>query len=134
MFELLKQFFAKSTEAESFTQQEKEALIELLLMIKFADKTLTAEENDFLVSLLPQIGWDSPVQYDNFIGVVIAKLRDLTSDALISERVEHLVSKIDKPSLLLTLKFSENLALSDGNFSEEEKKIISKIAEAASKR
>ncbi len=134
MLEHLKQFFTKLSETKAFTQQEKEALIELLLIIKYADKTLAAEETEYLVALQAHIGWNSPVQYDNFIGTVTAKIRSLSNEKLVNERVEYLVAKIDTPSLTPTIQFSEDLAKADGEFSDSEKAIVAKIKELAAKR
>ncbi len=78
MLKLLNKLFASSR--NTWTQGQKEALVELLLLGVYADNILTAAEEEFLNGGEAQWQWDSGVSLPCFLQAAIAKIRSVRLD------------------------------------------------------
>ncbi len=57
-------------------QRQREALVDLLLLGMFADRNLTVSEDQRILSLIQEIGWQSYQAPDLYFHSAIAKVRD----------------------------------------------------------
>jgi hypothetical protein len=58
------------------TQKQRESVVELLLLGMFADGSLKASQDQKLLSVISQIGWQSYQTPDLYLQSAIAKARD----------------------------------------------------------
>jgi hypothetical protein len=58
------------------TQKQREAVVDLLLLGMFADGSLKASQDQKLLSVISQIGWQSYQTPDLYLQSAIAKARD----------------------------------------------------------
>src|SRR5260370_190021 len=58
------------------TQRQREALVDLLLLGMFADRNLKVSEDQKILSLIQEIGWQSYQAPDLYFQSAIAKVRD----------------------------------------------------------
>jgi hypothetical protein len=79
------------------TQEQREAVVDLLLLGMFADAPLRESEDQKLLSVIEEIGWESYQTPDLYLQSAIARARDAsdTEDGTkhrlnkISEELEH---------------------------------------------
>jgi hypothetical protein len=60
----------------TMTQKQREAVVDLLLLGMFADGSLKASQDQKLLSVISQIGWQSYQTLDLYLQSAIAKARD----------------------------------------------------------
>lgn len=61
-------------------QQQREAMIDLLIWTMYADKLLALPENDRIDRLTEEMEWDSPTSPTQYLKISIAKIRDVFND------------------------------------------------------
>jgi hypothetical protein len=64
------------THRRTMTQKQREAVVDLLLLGMFADGSLKASQDQKLLSVISQIGWQSYQTPDLYLQSAIAKARD----------------------------------------------------------
>src|SRR5258708_31739064 len=74
-------------------QEQREAVVDLLLLGMFADAPLRVSEDQKLLSVIEEIGWESYQAPDLYLQSAIAKARD----AMDTEGgIKHRLEKIDQ--------------------------------------
>ncbi len=70
-------------------QEQREAVVDLLLLGMFADAPLRVSEDQKLLSVIEEIGWESYQAPDLYLQSAIAKARDAT-DTLRQRALDYL--------------------------------------------
>ena len=112
------------------TQNEREAIIELMMMIMYSDKTLKLSEDEAIKEYASNIKWESPLSLEFYFGKVTPKIRRALSDkedmnALLEDINFRIESEVVKAQVLLVCN---DLAMADAEFSSEEKELVKNIA------
>ena len=129
MIDVFKRILGKeATQAESFTQQQREALLDLLLLGMYADNMLSMAENQFLDDEMEELVWDSPTSPSAYLSAAIHRVRTAEEDiekrnALLQSIKERFGDVHGKQGALLVLK---DLLASDGT-AEQEQKFLTEI-------
>ena len=112
------------------TQNEREAIIELMMTVMYSDKTLKLSEDEAIKEYTSNIKWESPLSLEFFLGKVTPKIRralEETEDmnALLEDINFRIESELVKAQVLLVCN---DLAMADAEFSSEEKELVENIA------
>ncbi|BAY82367.1 hypothetical protein NIES267_18460 [Calothrix parasitica NIES-267] len=112
------------------TQNEREAIIELMMMVMYSDKTLKLSEDEAIKEYISNIKWESPLSLEFFFGKVTPKIRRGLQDrenmnALLEDINFRIESEMVKAQVLLVCN---DLAMADSEFSCEEKELVENIA------
>lgn len=119
---------AAQTQAEPFTQPQREALIDLLLLGMYADNMLSLAENQFFDDEIEELVWDSPTSPGAYLSAAIHRVRSAEEhpekrNALLQSIKERFGDVHGKQGALLVLK---DLLASDGT-AEQEYKFLAEI-------
>ncbi len=123
MIDVFKRILGKeATQAESFTQPQREALLDLLLLGMYADNMLSMAENQFLDDEMEELVWDSPTSPGAYLSAAIHRVRTAEEDiekrnALLQSIKERFGDVHGKQGALLVLK---DLLASDGTAEQEQ--------------
>jgi uncharacterized tellurite resistance protein B-like protein len=112
------------------TQNEREAIIELMMLIMYSDKTLKLAEDEAIKEYTSSVKWESPLSLEFFFGKVTPKVRRALSDkenmnALLEDINFRIESELVKAQVLLVCN---DLAMADAEFSSEEKELLKNIS------
>ena len=112
------------------TQNEREAIIELMMTVMYSDKTLKLSEDEAITEYASNIKWESPLSLEFYFGKVTPKIRRALSDkenmnALLEDINFRIESELVKAQVLL---LCNDLAMADSEFSAEEKELVENIA------
>ena len=112
------------------TQNEREAIIELMMMIMYSDKTLKLTEDEAIKEYTNNIKWESPLSLEFYFGKVTPKIRRALEDkedmnSFLEDINFRIESELVKAQVLLVCN---DLAMADSEFSSEEKELVDNIA------
>ena len=111
-------------------QSQKEAIIELLIMTMYADKSLKLEENEAIMKYIQTLEWQSPMSVEYYLGIATAKVRKALET---SEKTHSFLKDISNRVKTVELKkqvlqICNNLAMADSEISPEEKEFLQRVA------
>jgi hypothetical protein len=114
------------------TQKQREAVVDLLLLGMFADAPLKVSEDQKLVSVIEEIGWDSYQAPDLYLQSAIAKARDtLETEGGTKHRLEKISEELNEPSLRQrALEYLTQFLGVDGAVDAEESKFLELVRAA----
>lgn len=95
---LEKLFGAKNNpeQGDGLQQEEREAIIDLLLYCKFIDNHLSLAEEKILQDETAQFNWESGIDADAYIAAATAKVRKSNTDSRIEkELLEHVGKRLE---------------------------------------
>jgi len=75
--------------SDGLQQQEREAIIDLLLLCMYADNHLSLAESKVLTDKIEAFDWDSPTYIDIYISDSTAKVRRALADSKLEEDLLH---------------------------------------------
>ena len=115
---------------QDVTQNAREAIIELMMMVMYSDKTLKLSEDEAIKEYTNNIKWESPLSLEFYYGKVTPKIRKALADeenmnALLEDINFRIESEIVKAQVLLVCN---DLAMADSDFSSEEKELLTNIS------
>ncbi|AFY56467.1 hypothetical protein Riv7116_4027 [Rivularia sp. PCC 7116] len=116
---------------EDVTQNEREAIIELMMMVMYSDKTLKLTEDEAIKEYASSIEWESPLSLEFYFAKVTPKIRTaLSNDEKMHVFLKDINSRIEtevvKAQVLLVCN---DLAMADAEFSAEEKDLLKNISQ-----
>ncbi len=116
---------------QDVTQNEREAIIELLMLIMYSDKSLKLAEDEAIKEYTDNIKWESPLSLEFYFSKVTPKIRKAVADeenmnALLEEINFRIESELVKAQVLLACN---DLAMADSEFSPEEKELLENISQ-----
>ncbi|MGB6298978.1 MAG: hypothetical protein WBF90_22760 [Rivularia sp. (in: cyanobacteria)] len=115
---------------QDVTQNEREAIIELLMLIMYSDKTIKLAEDEAIKEYTNSIKWESPLSLEFYFGKVTPKIRKALAEqenmnALLEDINFRIESELVKAQVLLVCN---DLAMADSEFSPEEKELLTNIS------
>ncbi|MGB3652933.1 MAG: hypothetical protein WBA41_17190 [Rivularia sp. (in: cyanobacteria)] len=113
------------------TQNEREAIVELMMMVMYSDKTLKLAEDEAIKEYTNSIKWESPLSLEFYFGKVTPKIRTALADkekmnAFLKDVNNRINSEAVKSQVL---KLCNDLAMADAEFSSEEKELLDNISQ-----
>ncbi|HEX3444929.1 MAG TPA: TerB family tellurite resistance protein [Chthoniobacterales bacterium] len=114
------------------TQKQREAVVDLLLLGMFADAPLKVSEDQKLVSVIEEIGWNSYQAPDLYLQSAIARARDtLETQGATKHRLEKIGEELNEPGLRQrALEYLTQFLGVDGAVDAEESKFLELVREA----
>ena len=110
--------------------REHEAVIELLLLVMFADRHITDDELDEIRVISDDSGWESSTfAFDQYLGQAIAKVRAAIAahdtDTLLNDIDARIVSTVLRQSLFSAAR---DVAGVDHDIDPEEESLLGQVA------
>ena len=106
----------KSGSSDGLTQEEREAIVDLLLLGAYTDNRLSLREEKAFDSITGTLNWESPTTLTDYMDASIAKIRGArnnpsATDGLLNKVKERIRSK---PAIARSLKLLHQVFASDG--------------------
>ncbi|KST67325.1 tellurite resistance TerB family protein [Mastigocoleus testarum] len=120
-----------SLSTDKSEQSQKEAIVELLIMTMYADKTLKIEEDEAIKRYIETLEWKSPMSVEYYLGIAIAKVRKaLESPEKIHCFLEDISDRVKTSDLKKqVLQICINLTMSDSEVSTEEREFLQLVSQ-----
>lgn len=117
-------------------QIEREAIIELMLMTMYIDKSLKLSEDEVLNKYLSGISWESPFSIQQFLGLATAKVRNALAD---KDKMKAFLEDINSKFTSSTIKqqafeICGELAIADGNLTQSEREFLDAMGQILKNR
>jgi hypothetical protein len=114
------------------TQEQRQAVVDLLLLGMFADAPLRVSEDKKLLSVIEEIGWESYQAPDLYLQSAIAKARDATdTEGGVRHRLEKIGQELNDAGLRQrALDYLTQFLGVDGAVDAEESKFLELVREA----
>jgi len=126
MLEKLFDFIQKSDSS----QEEREAQIDLMILMMFADQKIAQEERDMLKTETKWITWSNPEYYlDLYIDKTISKVREVVgNEENTATFIQKIAQRLQGDELRqATLETMAEFMRVDGEIAENEKRLLKKI-------
>ncbi len=116
---------------QDVTQNEREAIIELMMMTMYSDKTIKLSEDEVIQEFASSIKWESPLSLEFYFSKVTPKIRTaLENKEKRMNFLKEINSRIESEAIKSqVLKLCNDLAMADSEFSPEEKELIENISQ-----
>ncbi|MBV6625347.1 MAG: tellurite resistance TerB family protein [Rivularia sp. (in: Bacteria)] len=116
---------------QDVTQNEREAIIELMMMIMYSDKNLKLAEDEAIKEYATSIKWESPLSLEFYFGKVTPKIRTaLSNDEKMHVFLKDINTRIESEAVKAqVLLVCNDLAMADAEFSAEEKDLLKNISQ-----
>ena len=137
MLEWIKKLFHIGAEESSdeLNQDQREAIVDLLLLAMYADNKLTFKEDEFFKAETHRFAWDSVLTLDNYIDDATVKVRNALQAAM--DRKEFLASiaaRLSDPNVRdRALELCERLLICDEEGRDQEVVFFREISDALGK-
>jgi Tellurite resistance protein TerB len=130
MFDNVQSFLGMIAQPD-IQQVEREATLELMVMTMYIDKSLKLAEDEVINQYLSSITWESWLPSNKFLGVAIAKVRNaLGSKEKTIALLEDINSRLsDEERKSKALQACRELAIADGELSQEEKDFLETVTQ-----
>ena len=128
--------FVTRVEQREPSQDERECLVQMVLLVSYADGSVGSEETELLEELCNDFSWDSEVPLANFIAKARGRALELLKDrdALVDELVTW-SRRIRDPSFAREVYLlCDTLANRDGRVSDEERAVLQGVIAAFAPR
>jgi hypothetical protein len=108
------------------TQKQREAVVDLLLLGMFADAAVTVNEDQKLLSVIAEIGWESYQTAELYLQSAIAKARDASdSEDATVHRLDRISDELNDGGLRQrALDYLTQFLRADGAVVPEESKFL----------
>ena len=115
---------------QDVSQNEREAIIELMMMTMYSDKTLKLSEDEVIQEYTSSIKWESPLSLDFYFAKITPKIRAALADKeKMNTFLQEINNRIETEAIKSqVLKLCNDLAMADEEFSVEEKELLEKIS------
>ncbi|MBE9211467.1 tellurite resistance TerB family protein [Plectonema cf. radiosum LEGE 06105] len=116
---------------QDLTQNEREAIIELMMMTMYSDKNLKLAEDEIIQKYVSNIKWESPLSLDFYFGKVTPKIRTALQDKeKMSDFLTDINNRLESEAVKSqVLQLCNDLAIADADFSSEEKELLEHISQ-----
>ena len=122
MIEFLSKLFQTENKSDNYTQAEREALLEIILLSTYADNHIDLSEKKVMELKIQSLSWDSVTPVENFINEKISTIRNAINHESFKKEIltsiqDRLVSDKSKKS---AYAFCEKILMADGTKTQEE--------------
>ncbi|MBF2017361.1 MAG: TerB family tellurite resistance protein [Rivularia sp. T60_A2020_040] len=116
---------------QDVTQNEREAIIELMMMTMYSDKNLKLAEDELIQEYVSNIKWESPLSLEFYFGKVTPKIRTALQDKeKMNTFLEDINNRLENEAVKTqVLQLCNDLAIADADFSAEEKELLEHISQ-----
>ena len=116
---------------QDVTQNEREAIIELMIMTMYSDKNIKLAEDEVIKEYASNIKWESPLSLEFYLGKVTPKIRTALEDKeKTTAFLEEVSTRIENEAVKSqVLKLCNDVAMADSEFSVEEKELLENISQ-----
>ena len=116
---------------EKSEQSQKEAIIELLIMTMYIDKSLKLEEDEAIKKYIETLQWKSPMSVEYYLGIATARVRKaLETPEKIHSFLEDVSNRVETVELKKqVLQVCNDLAMADSDISTKEQKFLELVAQ-----
>lgn len=128
MLERLKTLFGKAG-GTALTQPQREAMVDLLLWIMYADRLLAVPEHDRIDRLGTELGWTSVTPFSQYVDTTVARVREVLSDEdRAAALLEDLYARLGTDAVRRqAYDACRSLAEADGQVAEDEARLLDRI-------
>lgn len=133
MLKTVLNFFTGHKETD-WSQEDKEASLELLVLIMYVDDILSDEEDLMLKRQIAQFDWKGVHNEDYFLNEVIRKVRDLNKNPkAIQSYIDKTAAKISSPEVKKKIfLLCSHLSEADGEVDLQEVAVVEQVRKALS--
>jgi hypothetical protein len=130
---ILKLFAKKCLDAEKpidgLSQKENEALIDLLIIGMYIDRTLTLSEDKVMNDTVSSLNWQSGASLDYYINERIGTLRGLiNTDTGIEDTLQYIGERlVEEPERKLAVRLLSELCHAEGEASLEKRAFVDRV-------
>lgn len=116
---------------EKSEQSQKEAIVDLLIMTMYIDKSLKLEEDEAIEKYIETLQWESPMSVEYYLGIATAKVRKaLETPEKIRSFVEDVGNRVETVELKKqVLQICNELAMADSEISTKEQEFLQLVAQ-----
>ncbi|NJM19596.1 MAG: hypothetical protein HC836_25070 [Richelia sp. RM2_1_2] len=116
---------------QDVTQNEREAIIELMMMTMYSDKNLKLAEDELIQEYVSNIKWESPLSLEFYFAKVTPKIRTALQDKeKMNTFLEDINNRLENKAVKTqVLQLCNDLAIADADFSAEEKELLEHISQ-----
>lgn len=131
MIERILKVFKKHDVAE-MTQHQREALVDLLLWVKYVDGLVAPEEVALFTREINAMAWESKRPLASYIELSLAKLKEVLDGRMSEEAYLAVISAVLQSESLRreSIEACYELARCDGEFHPDEENFVNRVAEA----
>lgn len=117
----LRQFFSGSS-AEEAAQQQREALVDLLLWMMYVDKRLDLSERELIDAEMDQLPWTAVMPLDQYIRTSLVRARAAISEEYMARKyLGEIKDRLATPEMRQeAFTLCKRLAEVDGDLAEDE--------------
>ena len=137
MMELLKKLFLPATfsrrqEPDGLTQDQREAMIDLLLLATYSDEFVDANEDRVLGRVTERFNWDRNLSVEEYINASTTQAKEAhTSEESIDAFIRDIGSRLDnKEQRYEALRLCNILLFSDADLQRKEIKFLKRTSAA----
>lgn len=111
-------------------QQEREALVNLMLLVRFSDKKLSLAEHETFENIVKQMAWDDVMTEESYINSVIKEVRYASqTEATVESYLQTQCAVFSDEVKEVVLKKLTSVMMVDGEH-ESERLLMEKIKKA----
>ena len=129
---MLQVFIAQINNLPNFTQMQKEAAVDLLLLVMYADGVVDPQELEYIDRLLIDSSWESETSMEQYFTAIRPKVLEALVDSFHLERfVEHAKLQIgDKQKIHSIYTLCATMANTDKKVDDKELEILKILMDA----
>ncbi|GHC07204.1 hypothetical protein [Cerasicoccus arenae] len=127
-----KLFRAGGDSADGLTQQQREAIVDLLVFCMYSDRTVSLAEDQLIQRRLESMDWQAVQSIDNYYDLAVTRVRDILVSQEARESFLKRVSErlADVSTREKAFQLSHQLFLSDGIESPDEHELEAELRTA----
>ena len=116
---------------EKSEQSQKEAIVELLIMTMYIDKSLKLEEDEAIKKYIETLQWESHMSVEYYLGIATAKVRKaVETPEKIRSFLEDVSNRVETVELKKqVLQICNDLAMADSEISTKEQRFLELVAQ-----
>lgn len=126
----MKELINKLLSLDGFNQEQREAMLDLIILGMYADNHLAFSENEVLKDFSQSFNWNSSESINYYMNRIIGHFRQIRDDPeAVNETIELIATKLSNQSEQ-ALKILEDMIDADGETVDQESKFYQKVEEA----
>lgn len=112
-------------------QEQREAMIDLLIWTMYADNVLTLTESDRIDEITEEMQWDSPTPPRQYLNVSVARVREANDNpSKADDLLQDISNRLGSREMRLqTYEACKELAQVDGQVADQETRFLTWVEE-----
>lgn len=123
MIDFLSNLFENKSQSDNYTQSEREALLDIILLSTYADNHIDLSEKKIMDLKIDSLSWESVTPVESFLDERIGTIRNAINSESIKEEILDSIQKrlVSEKSKKSAYAFCEKILMADGTKTPEEK-------------